>query len=67
MDVGIFKNWKVRERYGVQFRWEMFNALNHPSFSAPGNDPSVPAAFGTITAIGPIPPRVMQVALKLVF
>lgn len=67
VDTGIFKNWKVRERYGIQFRWEMFNALNHASFAPPNNDPSVPATFGTITAVGPIAPRVMQGALKFSF
>jgi hypothetical protein len=65
-DAGIFKNWRIRERYGLQFRWEMFNALNHASFSTPNNDPSS-VTFGQITSIGPIAPRVMQGALKLDF
>lgn len=65
-DLGIFKNWTIRERYGFQFRWEMFNALNHASFNIPNNDPSSPT-FGQITSIGPIAPRVMQGALKLSF
>jgi hypothetical protein len=60
------KNWKVRESYGVQFRWELFNAFNHASFATPNNDPTS-ANFGQITSIGPIAPRVMQGALKLSF
>jgi hypothetical protein len=66
-DMGVGKNWLFRERYNLQFRWEAFNAFNHPSFGTPANDPSSPASFGKITAIGPIPPRVMQGALKLTF
>jgi hypothetical protein len=31
LNLGIFKNTKVGERVRVQFRLEMFNALNHPN------------------------------------
>ena len=65
-DLAFVKNWKVRESYGVQFRWELFNAFNHASFATPNNDPTS-ANFGQITSIGPIAPRVMQGALKLSF
>lgn len=65
-DIGIDKNWKVLERYALQFRWEMFNALNHPSFGIPSNDPSS-GNPGQITSIGVTPPRVMQGALKFTF
>lgn len=66
VDAGLYKNWQIRDRYGIQFRWEMFNAFNHPSFAAPVNDPSV-SNFGQINSIGSIPPRVMQGALKVSF
>jgi hypothetical protein len=33
IDFSIVKNWKVKERYGLQFRAEMFNAFNHTNFS----------------------------------
>jgi len=66
MDFGISKNWEYRERYGLQFRWEMFNALNHPSFGQPDSDPG-DSNFGQITGIGVIAPRVMQAGLKLNF
>ena len=65
-DIGLDKDWPIQERYDVQFRWEMFNALNHPSFGIPNNDPSS-GNFGQITSIGVTPPRVMQGALKFSF
>jgi hypothetical protein len=62
-DVGIAKNWRIQERYGLQFRWEMFNAFNHTSYGIPDNDVTDPD-FGQILQTGPIAPRVMQGALK---
>ncbi len=40
LNIGIFKNTKVRENLTVQFRAELFNALNHPNpgFGVAGQD-----------------------------
>jgi Carboxypeptidase regulatory-like domain len=65
-DSALVKNWQAGERYGIQFRWEMFNTFNHTSFNTPNNDPTA-SNFGQITKIGPIAPRVMQAGLKLTF
>jgi hypothetical protein len=35
LDMSIFKNFRLKERYGFQFRWEVFNVLNHPAFADP--------------------------------
>jgi len=32
LDFSINKNWRFKERYGIQFRAEMFNAFNHANF-----------------------------------
>jgi len=56
-DFSVAKNWKFTERFGAQFRVEIFNILNHPNFANPFggqngfgiagyNDPSAPGSFG---------------------
>ncbi|MFY9753102.1 MAG: carboxypeptidase regulatory-like domain-containing protein, partial [Candidatus Acidiferrales bacterium] len=58
VDAAIAKNWSVRERYNLQFRWEMFNAFNHPNFGTPDANVGDGGSFGKITSLGPM--RVMQ-------
>ena len=31
-DLSVVKNWRMRDRYNLQFRAEMFNAFNHANF-----------------------------------
>jgi hypothetical protein len=47
-DFSLIKNFKLHERATFQFRAEVFNAWNHPSFSGPTLSPTS-SAFGTIT------------------
>jgi Carboxypeptidase regulatory-like domain len=63
MDMMFAKNIPFKERYRLQFRWEMFNAFNTPYFGQPDTNPSDPS-FGQITSTAG-PPRIMQIALKL--
>jgi hypothetical protein len=54
LDLSINKNWRVKERYGIQFRAEMFNAFNHPNFTGYTNNLNFEGkatlpAFGTPT------------------
>ncbi|MFY9802070.1 MAG: TonB-dependent receptor [Candidatus Acidiferrales bacterium] len=68
MDLAIAKNWTFLERYSLQFRWEMFNAFNTPSFGTPDNNVTDgPNSFGHIFGEGAVPPRVMQAGLKFAF
>lgn len=69
-DTAIMKNWSLGGERRIQFRFEMYNAFNHPQFYAPdtnynGCDPnSSPCAssFGQISAT--FPSRQIQLAGK---
>ncbi|MGA7341325.1 MAG: carboxypeptidase regulatory-like domain-containing protein [Terracidiphilus sp.] len=64
LDGGLFKIVPLTEDKHLEFRWEVFNSLNHPNLSNPNGSFSS-AAFGRITASSP--GRVMQIAAKIVF
>ncbi|PYU29828.1 MAG: TonB-dependent receptor [Acidobacteria bacterium] len=74
LDTSFFKRFRISEQWTLQFRTEIFNILNHPSFAYPnqvvftGNSSSYsysPSA-GTITAASTTS-RQIQFALKLLF
>ena len=81
LDLSLFKDFQLNERFKLQFRSEMFNILNHPNFNAPnfgGNgvvaiggsgDFTNTTNFGQIggTRDSPNDPREIQFALKLYF
>ena len=81
MDLNLFKNFKVGERFNFAIGAQAFNAFNHPNFGLPNatffsGDPT----FGTINTMQSTPtspygnflgfdssPRVMQLSAKIVF
>jgi hypothetical protein len=63
-DMGIQKWWSFSEAKRLQFRIEMFNALNHPNFFAPDTNLG-DASFGSISQA--YPARDVQAALKFYF
>ncbi len=65
VDFSIFKQFTIRENSRLQFRWEVFNLPNTPSFAAP-NAVLDTATVGRVTATSTAP-RQMQVALKYTF
>jgi hypothetical protein len=65
VDLAFMKNFPFRERYRLQFRWEMFNAFNRTWFGQPDNTVG-DLNFGRITSDWNTP-RLMQGALKLYF
>ncbi|MGH8244984.1 MAG: hypothetical protein ACREUU_00970, partial [Gammaproteobacteria bacterium] len=63
-DTALLKNFAFGERRYVQFRWEMFNAVNHVNL----NDPNTMLTQATTARIlGSGPARQMQFGLKIVF
>jgi hypothetical protein len=64
MNLSLFKNFRLRERSNLQFRWEVFNALNHPNLGLPitavnaANAATIPTADNG---------RLMQFGLRFAF
>lgn len=63
-DMGLFKNFPVREQFSFQFRAEFFNAFNHTNLNNPAGSVSG-SGFGNISGAGS--PRIGQMALKMTF
>jgi hypothetical protein len=64
IDFSIAKNWRVKERYGIQFRTEFFNLLNHPNFVGFDTDLRN-ASFGTLNSAQGA--REIQLGIKFTF
>jgi len=65
IDFSLFKQFQIKERSRLQFRWEVFNLPNTPSFAAPASTLDT-STVGRVTSTS-TSPRQMQVALKLTF
>jgi hypothetical protein len=67
-DLSVFKEFqmgRIREGMRTEFRFEAFNALNHPQFGGPDTtfgDPNFGQIFSQVNS-----PRQLQLALKLYF
>ena len=71
-DVALIKNFRLSEKFHLEFHAEAFNVFNHTSFALPLNnsagvaDFTDPSSFGVITNTASVP-RQMQFALRLEF
>jgi hypothetical protein len=64
VDFSLAKNWRFKERYGIQFRTEFFNLFNHTNFN--GYDVDVRnQSFGTLNSA--LAPREIQLGIKFTF
>lgn len=63
-DFSAIKNFRMREKLGMQFRAECLNAWNHPNLFTPNTSPTS-STFGMITSQDV--PRIFQMSLKLAF
>jgi hypothetical protein len=63
-DLAISRTFKVGGTSNLQFRWEIFNVINHVNYNAPVTSLNS-ASFGIIQSAAD--PRIMQFALKVDF
>jgi hypothetical protein len=66
VDAVISKNFSIREKIRLQYRFETYNLFNHVRFGAPNTDPTS-ASFGKVDPTQQNNPRLVQMALKLYF
>ncbi len=65
LDTAVSRKFALGERRNLDFRWELFNAANHPQFGLPASTIGV-GGVGTITSTQRAN-RQMQFALRLAF
>jgi hypothetical protein len=67
-DMALAKVTPITERLRVEFRLEAYNLFNHPQFNNPESTAinAIGTTFGVINSTT-VPPRILQLGLKLVF
>jgi carboxypeptidase family protein len=65
LDLALFKNFELVRGALLQFRFESFNAFNHPNFNGVGTDMRDPPSFGRLTSARD--GRINQLGLKLIW
>ncbi len=64
MDLSLSKNFPIRERMNLQFRWEAYNTLNRTNLGQPNTNVDAGGTAGLITDIA-VPMRNMQFGARL--
>jgi hypothetical protein len=64
LDLVVAKTWPLSGERNLEFRWEVFNALNRANFDLPNRIYGTPN-FGRIFSAKS--PREMQIGVKLTF
>lgn len=76
VDFAVLKNTKLRERFNLEFRAEVFNLFNHPNFGQPVNsfngNLANPGTFGQVLATRTVrgdlgSSRQIQLGMKFIF
>jgi len=63
-DMALSRDFRMRERYRLQVRGDVFNIMNHANWNGPTMS-ITSGTFGQVTTFGP--PRLIQLAMKLYF
>ena len=68
LDLGFIKTFQISERFKLQFRTEMFNALNHPNFDNPRDasvgSPSIRSSVFAQTCCATVAPPSTQTIVQ---
>ena len=68
LDLGFIKTFQITERWKLQFRTEMFNALNHPNFDNPRDasvgSPSIRSSVFAQTCCATVAPPSTQTIVQ---
>ncbi len=67
LDAQLYKDTPIRENQDLEFRWEMYNLLNHPQWAEPSTNAESPTTFGVVTSVVPQSWRIMQFAVRYSF
>src|SRR5262249_36335744 len=71
LDLGLYKNFRVREGHSLQFRWETYNTFNHANLAVVGSDNDVSSIEFVSAKRGGLANgtshRNVQLALKYIF
>lgn len=55
-DLGVFKTFKIGERFSLKYDAQFFNIFNHPSFDVPSNSVQFVTHFNNPPIYGPLDP-----------
>jgi len=67
LDFSLFKQFPIKERYRLEFRFETFNSFNHPTWGLPDQNVSDGKSFNTIITTRNVAPRQLQYGAKFYF
>ena len=67
LDLSVFREFPIEERFRLQLRVEAFNVLNVTTYGLPNANFSSPTTFGQVTTLAGQQPRQLQLSLKALF
>lgn len=65
LDLSLFKEFPIAREYAIQFRANLFSALNHPLFDNPNASLTNKSTYGTVSGAGGN--RIAELSLKILW